>query len=579
MKCGFVYKICSFIWFILPQFIWAVPVTILTPGGVLSIDLAHAGPTGQLVEPEAPSDAGFNPPLIFAAPLPVGSGARALGQSGAFTAVADDATAASWNPAGLTQLESPEVSAVYRFSFRKDEHESVNEDLLTDSDSYASKELNYLSAVYPFLLEDRNAVVSLNYQEVYDFTQEFSASFSGDNQESIDSLINQTFYNAKTNHFSNVGQDLTIISYTSTDTHSQISQILNSSLLSEINFNQQGTIDAFSPALAIDLSPKLSVGLTLNVYTDGAGRGNAIISSLTAEYEGTSDSVAEITDIRESSAEIIWFGDRYAGNPLAPITIPISGAQTNQFSSTDTNSQSDPYTVVGIYSENNATEDFLGVNATLGALWAANNNLSIGATVDLPWTGKGTQTKRIEHQVFTYDRSASEVASPSYASTTSCGVEYTFPLYWSVGALWRWNDHFYSSLDSSCTHWSQFSYKADGEDRINPLNGESYATSSLNDCWSVRLGSEYLFVLSGTEIPLRAGTYWEQRPSVGAPDEYWGFSLGVGISLGQGGGKTMLDIAYIFEQGNNVMGSLIPNEATRSDSIKHQLFISAIWHF
>ena len=43
---------------------------------------------------------------------PVGSGARALGMGGAFIAVADDATAASWNPGGLIHLENPEVSMV-----------------------------------------------------------------------------------------------------------------------------------------------------------------------------------------------------------------------------------------------------------------------------------------------------------------------------------------------------------------------------------------------------------------------------------------------------------------------------------
>ena len=40
------------------------------------------------------------------APLPAGSGARALGQANAFTAVADDATAASWNPAAVHLLLS-----------------------------------------------------------------------------------------------------------------------------------------------------------------------------------------------------------------------------------------------------------------------------------------------------------------------------------------------------------------------------------------------------------------------------------------------------------------------------------------
>lgn len=41
-----------------------------------------------------------------------GSGARALGMGGAFLARADDATAASWNPAGLSYLRTLEITAV-----------------------------------------------------------------------------------------------------------------------------------------------------------------------------------------------------------------------------------------------------------------------------------------------------------------------------------------------------------------------------------------------------------------------------------------------------------------------------------
>ena len=45
-------------------------------------------------------------------PDPVGAGARAAGMSNAFIAIADDATAASWNPASLVQLERPEIAIV-----------------------------------------------------------------------------------------------------------------------------------------------------------------------------------------------------------------------------------------------------------------------------------------------------------------------------------------------------------------------------------------------------------------------------------------------------------------------------------
>jgi len=43
---------------------------------------------------------------------PAGAGARALAMGGAFIAVADDATAASWNPAGLAAVQRPQVTVV-----------------------------------------------------------------------------------------------------------------------------------------------------------------------------------------------------------------------------------------------------------------------------------------------------------------------------------------------------------------------------------------------------------------------------------------------------------------------------------
>lgn len=49
--------------------------------------------------------------------MSIGAGARALGLGGAFVAIADDSTAAYWNPAGLCQLEQSELTLMHSAKF------------------------------------------------------------------------------------------------------------------------------------------------------------------------------------------------------------------------------------------------------------------------------------------------------------------------------------------------------------------------------------------------------------------------------------------------------------------------------
>lgn len=55
--------------------------------------------------------------------LAMGVGARAAAMGEAFTAVADDATALYWNPAGLGQLNRPELAAVHQQIFAALQHD------------------------------------------------------------------------------------------------------------------------------------------------------------------------------------------------------------------------------------------------------------------------------------------------------------------------------------------------------------------------------------------------------------------------------------------------------------------------
>jgi hypothetical protein len=94
-----------------------------------------------------------------------GAGARAAGMGGAFIGVADDATAITWNPAGLTQLYRPEVSLVARYIAESYKYESTIYSNSVDNQGHFI--LNFASAAYPFM--NGRLVAAIAYQKQLDW--------------------------------------------------------------------------------------------------------------------------------------------------------------------------------------------------------------------------------------------------------------------------------------------------------------------------------------------------------------------------------------------------------------------------
>jgi hypothetical protein len=148
-----------------------------------------------------------------------GSGARAAGMGYAFTAISDDATAISWNPAGLTQLYSMEASLIGRFGFG---FLSTNYSEFNPETQIGSKfQLNFVSFVVPFSSGDLNMVGGIAYRRMYDFTRDWTIT--------VDEEI--------------AGQRLFLENIT----------------------DNSGGINAVSPSFAIQLNEMFSVGATLNI--------------------------------------------------------------------------------------------------------------------------------------------------------------------------------------------------------------------------------------------------------------------------------------------------------------------------
>ncbi len=164
---------------------------------------------------------------ISSSPNPVGSGARALGMGGAFIGVADDATAASWNPGGLIQLETPEVSIVGAYNHRREDTTYVAFPEASGPNDVSTLDLNYFSGAYPFSASNRNMIVSLNYQHLYDFNKK--------------------------------------VTYKYTVSEPTVPFTLNNS----VDYEQTGGFKALSPAFAVQITPEISLGATLNIWDNG----------------------------------------------------------------------------------------------------------------------------------------------------------------------------------------------------------------------------------------------------------------------------------------------------------------------
>ncbi len=98
--------------------------------------------------------------------LTLGAGARAYGMGGSFLARADDATAASWNPAGLSYLRLPELSLVGNYNVF--DANTVPE--LPESDELRGGTLvDFASFTWPIRIGASLGAVQVNYQRAVPF--------------------------------------------------------------------------------------------------------------------------------------------------------------------------------------------------------------------------------------------------------------------------------------------------------------------------------------------------------------------------------------------------------------------------
>ncbi|HUT52768.1 MAG TPA: outer membrane protein transport protein [bacterium] len=163
---------------------------------------------------------------------PVGSGGRAMAWGSAFIAVADDATAASWNPGGLTQLVLPEASVALSYHTRMEGLDFAGLSVDSQSQSRSAANLNYASVVYPFHVGEVNMVASLNFQRLYEFDRDLSYTARYVNSSTLENYVESW------------------------------------------RLEQLGALTTVTPAYCIQILPQWSVGLAVNFWgVEDSGNG------------------------------------------------------------------------------------------------------------------------------------------------------------------------------------------------------------------------------------------------------------------------------------------------------------------
>ncbi len=186
----------------------------------------------------------------------IGAGARARGMGGAFIGVADDATAVSWNPAGLVRLETMEASVVGLYESYSPDSDIPDFDPEPFKSSHFN--LNFLSGAFPLSIGQRNVVAAVAFQQMIDLYSYYEDDYKKE--------------------------------------------------------EQTGGVNAITPAIGVQLSPIISVGAALNIFTGKADYsysyndeyGSSESSESEMTYSGTNANIGVMFDLNRARVGVVY---------------------------------------------------------------------------------------------------------------------------------------------------------------------------------------------------------------------------------------------------------------------------------
>jgi len=308
----------------------------------------------------------------------------------------------------------------------------------------------------------------------------------------------------------------------------------------DFTFKQEGSLSTISTAFAIELTSKVSVGITMNFWRD-----SFISDNGWTETENLRRTTL-ITDIDVGALP------------------PIETRRTS----------------VSEYS------NFRGENYILGLLWNVSPKWNIGIRYDSKFTGKVDFERRV-------------IRNGALESSSEETRKVTFPSTLAVGAAWRLNDRLTLSSDISTTDWNDLVAETADGTKFSLVDSTNRADKDIatefDDTITVRFGVEYVMLPKNLNSELkylwtlRGGLFYDEEPASGrddftvtskgdgTPDSFYGFTLGLGLLVHQ---RANFDIAYQLRKGDGVNIDLVQGiPGFEEDVLQHRILLSAVVYF
>lgn len=453
---------------------------------------------------------------------PVGAGARGLGMGGAFIAVADDGTAASFNPAGLSQLRRSEISLVgFTSSLRSAINNAGRGGLADTSQTDRHQAPDFAGLAVPFEVGGRNLTVQLSYQRTIDLFGRGSAQVF----QSIPttSLISQGLLDEAT------AQRLRIPAI--------------ADVVLEVAPSQKGAFHNVSFAAGYQVTDRLSVGLSTNYWIadwTATGTSTTRLVSIAANRTGPATDLIRVQSRFEQKQSMRGFNTNL-GLLLKFNRLSIGGVARLPFAG-DYDLKETGNVTVGEAGRPVIASTAIEETAKSAMLWP--RSLGVGLAI-----------------------------RPFSRLTLAADLS---KAYWSRAVI--------ESVPNGALLTAAGSAGEQFVDR-NLFDLEPQSTTSTRDTVQWRAGAEFLLTTSKVVFPLRVGAFRDRSPiaelSSGEGRTIEGLTAGIGINFA----SVVLDVGFERKKssgaiglrlGRSTQGAAATSTDLSAESVREDRFVASL---